>query len=1184
MSGIKDRLIQFILRGKDELSPEARKAAEALEAVRAEGEKLTTTLDNAKGAQGLAENFKTTSAAADRAKAQWEAAERRAQDLRDALDRAPDTKGLAKGLKDAERAADAARGELETSEQTVAALRKELEQDPSNVAVADGLAEAEKAADAARDKLEASEQQVESLRDELESAPGTKGLEQSLRAADREAAKAAKTFDQLTGETQAAEQAAEAAGIDTRNLAGEQDRLAREVEEARQAVEKNNRELRDLEKQQRQAAAATKDHGEQAKEKSSTLVTLAKRVAAVAAAYVSYKAVLGLVQKGVGLVSGGIREMLTAGSDSEQAVAQLNAALESTGHAAGLSTEQLQEMAKELRDNSMFDTEQILSAQTRLLSYTDVVGEQFPKAMQIIIDQSQRTGQSIEQSAETVGRALQTPSKAMEALGRQGFKLEEGQKKLLQQLEATGRTAEAQAIIMDMLSESYGGSAAAARFGTLKGLIKGLREQFSDFFEMIADAGAFEYVKEQLTGFAERIRAMAEDGSLKRLAESLSNAFIQGAEKVKEFGARLMEVDIGGFADQASTFFNNFGAHIDDAMTRIQLFIAPFRTLFNGVTSGVALMGAAFTNTVGLMLTVVESVAARIPDILGGPKIRASVQSARETINALRDGFVEQIEQDGQDIRDAWDVTARHGVKAQQVVVDAATAAEQRKRDAAEATAAKVEELNERFKKSALDAVLAGTRAIADMADALELIDTAKSVQQLEQLKQAMLGAYRTGSLSQEEYNNGLNLTNEKIRQLAPAADSAASSLDEMVKSLKDFSDLAQAIKGAQTDVDINKLTAATKKLYSEGSLTADEYRKSLAALEKQKADINKANEAQSKSEKGLSGSIDDVTRALREQAAASAEAANALQQEGKKAEKGLSAWGGYIGRVLTAARTPLAQLSSKALATFDSLMGLNNVDIKPDLSGVQGVQDALKRLREDMFYTNRELQDRFRKSFARWASQTVAGSQRIQKATLEQRLELERLMESYERGGGSIRQWLVHANSAKETLTLLDGADLDRLNAAIDAAKQRMTSFGDSARSTLDSLRDELDQLQGNEEAIERRRMARRRRELQMQIAEARAAGDTGAVGDLQQALGLLATLEAEQRLAREQAERDNRRAAQAAQVPGAQQASTTAPAAPATVIRLETDRGRAVDVSVPVGQEDALLAVLEQAGLRSL
>ena len=47
MAGIKERLIQFVLRGKDELSPEAKKSAEALEGVRQEAEVLGKALATA---------------------------------------------------------------------------------------------------------------------------------------------------------------------------------------------------------------------------------------------------------------------------------------------------------------------------------------------------------------------------------------------------------------------------------------------------------------------------------------------------------------------------------------------------------------------------------------------------------------------------------------------------------------------------------------------------------------------------------------------------------------------------------------------------------------------------------------------------------------------------------------------------------------------------------------------------------------------------------------------------------------------------------------------------------------------------------------------------------------------------------------------------------------------------------
>ena len=85
--------------------------------------------------------------------------------------------------------------------------------------------------------------------------------------------------------------------------------------------------------------------------------------------------------------------------------------------------------------------------------------------------------------------------------------------------------------------------------------------------------------------------------------------------------------------------------------------------------------------------------------------------------------------------------------------------------------------------------------------------------------------------------------------------------------------------------------------------------------------------------------------------------------------------------------------------------------------------------------------------------------------------------------------------------------------------------------------------------------------------------------MANLQQSLSLLRQIEAETAQQREQ-QANQQRAAQ-------QQATPAAPAQqaePTKVIRLETARGRRVDVSVPAGGEDALLGILEEAGLRSL
>src|SRR5690606_19477226 len=180
----------------------------------------------------------------------------------------------------------------------------------------------------------------------------------------------------------------------------------------------------------------------------------------------------------------------------------------------------------------------------------------------------------------------------------------------------------------------------------------------------------------------------------------------------------LAKVDFKTLIEDSSTWFNSFGRHIDDARMRVQLFFAPFRSMFNGVTSGFALIGAAGAKFAERQLVFFQRIADAIPDMLGGAKIQAQIREAREGLQSMSETMLQQVEQDGQDIRNAWDTTAKQGVKSQREVVDAAAVAEKEKREAAEATTAKVEELNERFKQSAVDAAVAGTRAITDMADA----------------------------------------------------------------------------------------------------------------------------------------------------------------------------------------------------------------------------------------------------------------------------------------------------------------------------------------------------------------------------------------------------------------------------------------------------------------------------------
>lgn len=165
--------------------------------------------------------------------------------------------------------------------------------------------------------------------------------------------------------------------------------------------------------------------------------------------------------------------------DAEQEQTQLAAVLRATGQAAGYTQDQLNDMTSAMKGAPMVSGGDINQAQIALLAFTNIAGKEFPRALQTAIDMSVRTGSSLTSAAETIGRALDVPSQGLSALSKQGFRFTEDQKALVEQLEKTGRAAEAQGIILAALESTYGGAAEAAR-GTFDGALTSLNNTIDD--------------------------------------------------------------------------------------------------------------------------------------------------------------------------------------------------------------------------------------------------------------------------------------------------------------------------------------------------------------------------------------------------------------------------------------------------------------------------------------------------------------------------------------------------------------------------------------------------------------------------------------------------------------------------------------------------------------------------------
>ncbi len=183
-------------------------------------------------------------------------------------------------------------------------------------------------------------------------------------------------------------------------------------------------------------------------------------------------------------VAGGAlyKAVISATVEQERVTAQLEQRLRSTEHAAGLTRDELLDMASAMQQVTTYGDEAVIPVQSLLLAFNKIGREVFPRALEMVLDMSTALEQDLKTSAMQLGRALNDPIQGIEALSRVSVKFTDDQKAMIQQLVESGRVADAQGIILAELEERFGGSARAAR-DTFGGALDALKNAFGDLLE-----------------------------------------------------------------------------------------------------------------------------------------------------------------------------------------------------------------------------------------------------------------------------------------------------------------------------------------------------------------------------------------------------------------------------------------------------------------------------------------------------------------------------------------------------------------------------------------------------------------------------------------------------------------------------------------------------------------------------
>lgn len=218
-------------------------------------------------------------------------------------------------------------------------------------------------------------------------------------------------------------------------------------------------------------------------------------------------AALGAAVAGAGLavVAFG-KSSLTAYAEAQDAVAQLDAVIKSTGSAAGLTSVELQKQATALQGVTKFSDEAVMATQSMLLTFTNLKGGVMKDATKTALDMAQALGMDGKQAALQLGKALNDPAEGLSKLTRVGVTFTKAQEDQVKAMAAAGDTAGAQRVILAELQKEFGGSAEAAG-NTFAGKLTILKNTFGDLQEGIGQmiVGALLPLANAFSGWLEKV-------------------------------------------------------------------------------------------------------------------------------------------------------------------------------------------------------------------------------------------------------------------------------------------------------------------------------------------------------------------------------------------------------------------------------------------------------------------------------------------------------------------------------------------------------------------------------------------------------------------------------------------------------------------------------------------------------
>jgi hypothetical protein len=183
----------------------------------------------------------------------------------------------------------------------------------------------------------------------------------------------------------------------------------------------------------------------------------------------------------IAAVGGALKFAIEGAIEAERIQADLNATLASTKGVAGLTADEINNMATGLANMTGIEDDAIVKGQAMLLTFTNIGRDVFPAATEAMLNMTAKFG-SMDAASVQLGKALNDPIAGVTALRKVGVQLTDAQEAQIKKFVELGDVASAQKVILGELQTEFGGLAKAmgdtteGKFNKLKNSIGNLAE------------------------------------------------------------------------------------------------------------------------------------------------------------------------------------------------------------------------------------------------------------------------------------------------------------------------------------------------------------------------------------------------------------------------------------------------------------------------------------------------------------------------------------------------------------------------------------------------------------------------------------------------------------------------------------------------------------------------------------